>query len=471
MASTFTPLGIELQATGENAGTWGTKTNTNLQLIEQISGGFTQQSIAGGAQTTALSVSDGATGAVMSHRMIEFTGTITGNQIVTIPLDAQNFYFLRNSTSGAYTVQFKYVSGSGDSFTFSTTDKGDKIVFAAADDGTNPNIKTLAIGTGIASVAADTSPQLGGDLDTNSFNVAFDDAHGINDENGNEQIIFQTTASAVNQFDVTNAATGNAPSISATGDDSNVDIALIPKGTGETKIGTGAANATLTSSGAHDLILDTNSGTNSGTITITDGTNGDITIAPNGTGVAKAVDGGDNTAAIKIAGKESIWVPAVAMYPNTTNGCADLAQVELANGPEIKTFDFDKDSDEFAQFAIAFPKSWNEGTITFQAFFTADSTNTGTVSWGLSAVAIADNDSINTAFGTQVAPTAKAHSGTANDLDVTAESGAVTIAGSPSTDEQVFFQISRDVSEDSLTADAKLLGVKIFFTTDAANDA
>ena len=471
MASTFTPLGIELQATGENAGTWGTKTNTNLQLIEQISGGFTQQSIAGGAQTTALSVSDGATGAVMSHRMIEFTGTITGNQIVTIPLDAQNFYFLRNSTSGAYTVQFKYVSGSGDSFTFSTTDKGDKIVFAAADDGTNPNIKTLAIGTGIASVAADTSPQLGGDLDTNSFNIAFDDAHGINDENGNEQIIFQTTASAVNQFDITNAATGNAPSISATGGDSNVDIALIPKGTGETKIGTGAANATLTSSGAHDLILDTNSGTNSGTITITDGTNGDITIAPNGTGVAKAVDGGDNTAAIKIAGKESIWVPAVAMYPNTTNGCADLAQVELANGPEIKTFDFDKDSDEFAQFAIAFPKSWNEGTITFQAFFTADSTNTGTVSWGLSAVAIADNDSINTAFGTQVAPTAKAHSGTANDLDVTAESGAVTIAGSPSTDEQVFFQISRDVSEDSLTADAKLLGVKIFFTTDAANDA
>ena len=79
MASTYTPLGVELQATGENAGTWGTKTNTNLQLIEQISGGFTQQSIAGGAQTTTLSVSDGSTGAVLSHRMIEFTGTITGN--------------------------------------------------------------------------------------------------------------------------------------------------------------------------------------------------------------------------------------------------------------------------------------------------------------------------------------------------------------------------------------------------------
>jgi len=169
-------------------------------------------------------------------------------------------------------------------------------------------------------------------------------------------------------------------------------------------------------------------------------------------------------------GKQTMWVPAVAMYPNSTNGCADLAQVELSNGPEIKTLDFDKDSDEFAQFAVAFSKSWNEGTVTFQAFFTATSTNTGTTAWGLSGVAIADNDSCNTAFGTQVVATAKAHSGTSNDLDVTAESGAVTIAGSPSTDEQVFFQISRDVSADDLNADARLLGIKLFFTTDAAND-
>ncbi len=230
MASTFTPLGVELQATGENAGTWGTKTNTNLQIIEQISGGFTEQSIAGGAQTTTLSVSDGSTGAVMSHRMIEFTGTITGNQIVTIPNDTQTFYFLRNSTSGAYTVQFKYATGSGASVTFSATDKGDKVVFASASDGTNPIIKEIALG--LSSIVSDTSPQLGGDLDTNSFNIAFDDAHGINDENGNEQIVFQTTSSAVNQLDITNAATGNAPSIQATGGDSNINLRVGPKGTG-----------------------------------------------------------------------------------------------------------------------------------------------------------------------------------------------------------------------------------------------
>tara|TARA_B100000927_G_scaffold289382_1_gene285887 strand:+ start:4242 stop:5480 length:1239 start_codon:yes stop_codon:yes gene_type:complete len=412
MASTYTPLGVELQATGENAGTWGTKTNTNLQIIEQISGGFTQQSIAGGAQTTTLSVSDGSTGAVLSHRMIEFTGTITGNQIVTIPLDVQTFYFLRNSTSGAYTVQFKYVSGSGDSFTFSATDKGDQLIFASANDGTNPDIITLAFGDGDVTTTGTqtltnktlTSPKIG----TN-----------IQDTNGNELITLTATSSAVNEVTYANAATSNNPSITASGGDTNIGIDLKTKGSG----------------------------------------------------VIRAEDGDGNVAAVKIAGKESIWIPAVAMYPNTTNGCADLAQVELSNGPEIKTLDFDKDSDENAQFAVAFPKSWNEGTVTFQAFFTADSTNTGTVSWVLAGVSCADNDTINVAFGTGVAPTAKAHSGTANDLDVTAESGAITIAGSPSTDEEVYFQITRDVSADSLTADAKLLGIKLFFTTDAANDA
>jgi hypothetical protein len=404
MASTYTPLGIELQATGENAGTWGTKTNTNLQIFEQISGGFTQQSIAGGAQTTALSVSDGATGAVLSHRMIEFTGTITGNQIVTIPIDVQTFYFLRNSTSGTYTVQFKYASGSGSTVTFATTDKGDKVVFACADDGTNPNIKELPNGdvtlTGTQTLTNKTltSPAIG---------------TSILDTNGNELALLTATSSAVNEITLANAATGNGPIISSTGE-TNVDLNLNPKGSGVLKSG---------------------------------------------------------SAAVKIAGKETIWVPASAMYPNTTNGCADLAQTELSNGPELKTLDFDKTSDEFAQFAVAFPKSWNEGTVTFQAFFTANSTDTGTTSWALQGVALADNGDLNTAFGTAVAPTAKAMSGTANDLAVTAESGAVTIAGSPSTDEYVFFQIFRDVSADDLDADAKLLGIKLFFTTDAANDA
>jgi hypothetical protein len=86
---------------------------------------------------------------------------------------------------------------------------------------------------GITDVVADTSPQLGGNLDTNSHNILIDDAHFIADENGNEQIIFQTTASAVNQFDITNAATGNAPELSATGGDTNIDLKITPKGSGQ----------------------------------------------------------------------------------------------------------------------------------------------------------------------------------------------------------------------------------------------
>ena len=230
MASTFTPLGIEKMATGENAGTWGTKTNTNLDLIEQISGGFIQKSIAGGAQTTALAVTDGGTGAELAHRMIEFTGTITGNQIVTIPNDVQNFYILKNSTSGAYTVQFKYATGTGDSFTYSATTKTTKIIFASGNpDTTDP--KMIEIQTG-GDVVDDTSPQLGGNLDTNSFMIDFDDAHGIRDENGNEQLIFETTGSAVNHIDITNAATGAGAQIGAVGSDSNLNLRLRPKGTG-----------------------------------------------------------------------------------------------------------------------------------------------------------------------------------------------------------------------------------------------
>ena len=293
MASTYTPLGVELQATGENAGTWGTKTNTNLQIIEQISGGYTTQAVSDSGDTT-LSVSDGSTGATLSHRVIEFTGSLTASRNVTIPLDVQNFYFLKNATSGSQNVVFKYVTGTG---TSATVANGKTVIaYAKADDGTNPNISTISLASDLVD---DTSPQLGGDLDTNSFNIAFDDAHGINDENGNEQIIFQTTSSAVNQFDVTNAATGNAPSISATGDDSNIDIALIPKGTGETKIGTGAAAATLTSSGAYDLRLDTNSGTNSSYINIVDAANGNVQLYPNGTGLTE-IGGGTNAGTIQL---------------------------------------------------------------------------------------------------------------------------------------------------------------------------
>ena len=144
--STYTDLGIELMVTGENAGTWGTKTNANLSLIEQITGGYNSLSIAGGAGTQALTIDNGALTGTAQHRVIEFTGSITGNRIITFPLLTETFYFIKNNTSGAYTVELKAVSGSGATVTFATTDKLWKIIWL---DGvaTNTGVYEVPFGT------------------------------------------------------------------------------------------------------------------------------------------------------------------------------------------------------------------------------------------------------------------------------------------------------------------------------------
>ena len=186
---------------------------------------------------------------------------------------------------------------------------------------------------------------------------------------------------------------------------------------------------------------------------------------------AQSGDAGGMTWA-SLVGKQTMWIPAGAMYPSTTNPCSDLEQVQTtALRPDLKVLDFATGADEFAQFSIAFPKSWNEGTLTFQPFWTVTGTNTGTVAWQLGGIAVSSDDTINTAFGTLVATTALAHSGTSNDLMMSAESGAVTIAGSPAANDVCFFQVNRDVSADTQTGDARLLGIKLFFTNDALTDA
>ena len=178
-------------------------------------------------------------------------------------------------------------------------------------------------------LSGDSTPQLGGNLDTNSHNILIDDAHFIADESGNEQIIFQTTGSAVNELEVTNAATGDPPILGASGE-TNVGLHLKPKGTGETIIGTGGAAATLTTSGAYDLILDTNSGSNSGTIQITDAANGHIAITPNGTGnvqlVADEVTIGDSgaTATLSSNGTGNLLL--------NTNSGTNSSAIEITDG-------------------------------------------------------------------------------------------------------------------------------------------
>ena len=164
MSSTHTPLGVELMATGENAGTWGTKTNTNLQIIEQISGGYKVQTLnsgGAGANTTALTQSNGATGSTVATRVIIFGAvspeTISGNKIVTFPVLTENFYLIKNSTSGAYTVQLKAASGSGATVTWATGDKGWKLVYF---DGVATNTGVYDVGFGAATSPGGSNTQV-----------------------------------------------------------------------------------------------------------------------------------------------------------------------------------------------------------------------------------------------------------------------------------------------------------------------
>ena len=134
MASSFSDLGIELMATGENAGTWGTKTNTNLQIVEKAISGYVEQAVTSGG-TTQLTITDGdatESTSVARHAVIKLTGTITGNSIVTVPDSIEKVYIVTNGTSGAYTVQFKTASGTG--ITFGVSEKTTRLVYS---DGTN----------------------------------------------------------------------------------------------------------------------------------------------------------------------------------------------------------------------------------------------------------------------------------------------------------------------------------------------
>ena len=257
MASNYTGLGVQLMTTGEKAGTWGTLTNTNWNIMEQISGGYIEVDINGGAQTTTLSVSDGSAGAALAHRVVKFTGAITGNQIVTIPLDVQTFYFIDNATTGAYTVQFKYVSGSDSGVTWSATDKGNKILYAAADDGTNPALVDFGMGdvtlTGTQTLTNKTLTE-----------PKFADGGFIADTTGAETLAFGEVSSPLNEFKITNAATGNGPILSSQGQ-TNVPINITPAGTGDVFInppssGSLAIKGNATNAGIFKIFEDTDLG-------------------------------------------------------------------------------------------------------------------------------------------------------------------------------------------------------------------
>lgn len=150
--TTSASLKLTVQATGENAGTWGQVTNTNLLILEQAIGGYDAVNAASGA---TLTFSNGAL-SNGKNQVLKLTGTISGNVNVVIPDSIEKTYIVENATSGAHTVTFKTSSGTG--ITWSATDKGKKILYS---DGTN-------IEEGVTS----TGSLITGDITTNTINTS-----------------------------------------------------------------------------------------------------------------------------------------------------------------------------------------------------------------------------------------------------------------------------------------------------------
>ena len=224
MASSYsTDLKLELMVTGENAGTWGTKTNTNLNLLQQAVVGYQEVDITGGAQTTALVMTD-ATISNARNAVIKLIGTITGNQIVTIPDAIEKTYVIENGTTGAFTVQFKTVSGTGT--TFSTVDKGIKFVYSN--------------GTNIIDINANLSAS-----SFEQINLPTQNELRFEDTSGGQYVGLKAAGTVPSSYTlVLPTATGTADQVLKTDGSGNLSFATVSGGAAWQAVQTGNFNAT-----------------------------------------------------------------------------------------------------------------------------------------------------------------------------------------------------------------------------------
>lgn len=194
--------------------------------------------------------------------------------------------------------------------------------------------------------------------------------------------------------------------------------------------------------------------------------------ADNATADISEADIRDGVDSMYNAGKQTLWIPAGAMRPTVTNGCAAHQDIELTtNQPNITVLDFDATSDEAAQFSICFPKEWNLGTVTFQLWWTSVGSDTTGIAVGLQGVAVSNDAVYDVAFGTPQLITDNLTT-TSDEIYVSDEVATpITINGTPADDDICFFRVFRDVSNgnDTMTQDMRLIGIKLFYTTDAPN--
>jgi hypothetical protein len=409
------------------------------------------------------------------------------------------------------------------------------LIYGAEGDLRRTNWSELpGAGGGIAEVSEDLSPQLGGDLDANLFDILFDTGTGIRDESDNEQLIFVTTASAVNYWEMTNSAAGGVQRLAAAGGDAAIAITIASKSTdpinfevngnieasltatafapgadGGNSLGTTALGwqnlfgntgfvfnlengdwvathtAGILTVGTGDLRV-TTAGTNAASVVTVGGTQtltnkslsvGQVTGLGTGVATFLATPSYTNLAAaltgsvLKTAGVETIWIPAGAMKPKVTSGAGVSTYDSGSNDVTIATLDFDTTTQEYAHtLPIGMPKSWNEGTVTAIVYWT----NTGGASTETVRWSVAGAAVSNDDTLNVAMGTAQTVDDTwlaQNDLHITAATSAITIGGSPAAEDLVVFEITRVTASDNMAGDAKLIGIKILLTTDATNDA
>ena len=331
MASSFsTNYGFEKITTGEQSGTWGTTTNYNFDILDRITA-YAAVALSDASTATltvrAASPTDGAdnTQAGM-FRVIKFTGTLSQNCTITIaPATTTAYFIIQNATSGGYSTIMAQGSAAA---TVSVLNGKTNIVYCDASDEVISITNNLAFGNlGLSAntlASLDTNgdinlaPNGTGDVvfDTDLVKVGGGSEEGVVTSNGAYDLTLETNSGTnSSKITITDAANGN--------------VSVIPNGTGELVIGSGAASGKISSSGAYDLELDTNGGTNSGSIVITDAANGDITLATNGTGAIALSDDVVKNAQMK-----------------------DYAETVSADGTKTAAFDLDLESGNVHSFTV-----------------------------------------------------------------------------------------------------------------------